>query len=143
MDRWLGRFSPHAYALLRIVAGLLFAFHGAGKVFGLFGGKGFGELPPLIKVAGIIELGGGALILLGLFTGWAAFLASGMMAVAYFKAHFPQGFWPIENGGELAALYAWLFLYMAARGDGTWSLGRLLFRRGEPAGEPGHSPAAE
>jgi putative oxidoreductase len=83
----------------------------------------------LMTLAGIIELGGGILIALGLLTGIAAFLASGEMAVAYFKAHAPQAFWPIENQGELTVVYCFLFLFMAAYGSGSISLDRMM-RRG-------------
>ena len=117
MKRVLGRFEDAFYALLRIVAGFLFACHGAQKLFGVLDGQK--ELhDPVGLVAGIIEFGAGVLIALGLFTGLAAFLASGEMAVAYFMAHAPRGFWPILNGGELAALYCFLFLYIAGHGAG-------------------------
>lgn len=129
MDRILGGFSDKLYALLRIVAGFLFLQHGAQKVLGLLGAEQTQALTSRLGVAGVIELGGGLLILIGLFTSWAAFLASGLMAVAYFMAHAPQGFWTIQNGGELAVLYCFLFLYLAARGDGAWSLGALLGKR--------------
>jgi putative oxidoreductase len=76
----------------------------------------------LFGLAGLIELVGGLLIAIGLFTSWAAFIASGEMAVAYFKVHFPQGFWPVQNQGELAVLYCFVFLYMAARGGGRYSV---------------------
>jgi putative oxidoreductase len=129
MERRLGKFAPHLYALLRIVAGLLFACHGAQKLFGLFGGVGGtpgGTVPllSLMGLAGVIELVAGLLIALGLLTSFAAFIASGQMAFAYFMQHFPRGFWPIQNDGELAVLYCFLFLYMAAHGDGVWSIGR-------------------
>jgi putative oxidoreductase len=126
MEKFLGSFSPQAYALLRIVAGLLFACHGAQKVFGWFGGidgKGTAALlSSLAGVAGVIEVIAGLLIAVGLFAGYAAFIASGEMAAAYFMAHFPQGFWPIENKGELAVLKCFLFLYIATRGAGIWSV---------------------
>jgi len=132
MDRILGRYSEPIYAILRIVVGLLFACHGAQKVFGAFGGAGGNGQPlPLTSffgVGGLIELITGLLILVGLFASWAAFIASGEMAVAYFMAHFPQGFWPIVNKGELAAVYAFLFLYIAVRGSGIWSLDQVLGR---------------
>jgi putative oxidoreductase len=132
MDRILGRYSEPIYAILRIVVGLFFACHGAQKVFGAFGGPGGnGQALPLTSffgVGGLIELITGLLILVGLFASWAAFIASGEMAVAYFMAHFPQGFWPIVNKGELAAVYAFLFLYIAARGSGIWSLDQALGR---------------
>ena len=121
MDRILGRFAPYAYGLLRIVAGLLFACHGAQKLVGLFGG----QQAPLMSqfgLAGVIELVGGLLISAGVFTSLIAFIASGEMAFAYFQAHAPRGFWPIQNGGELAVLYCFLFLYLATRGNGTLSV---------------------
>ena len=117
---FLERFTGPIYALFRIVFGLLFASHGAQKVFGLFGGPKAG--PPLIVVAGWIELVTGLLIAVGLFTGIAAFIASGEMAVAYFMAHAPNGAWPLINHGEAAVLYCFAFLYMAAHGSGIWSI---------------------
>ena len=127
--KFLTPYAEPLYAVLRIVGGLLFAQHGVQKLFGILGGQRVDD--PLMIAAGVIELAGGLLIALGLLTVPAAFIASGEMAVAYFKTHFPQGFWPIENGGELAALYCFLFLYVAARGPGVWSLDRT-FRRGSP-----------
>jgi putative oxidoreductase len=129
MDRVLGRVAPLCYALLRIVAGFLLACHGAQKLFGVLGGT----VVPIASqrgAAGIIELVCGTLIALGLFTGYAAFVASGEMAVAYFKAHAPQSVWPIVNRGEVAALYSFLFLYMAARGTGAFGVDTLLRRKG-------------
>jgi putative oxidoreductase len=117
----LGRFTEPTYALLRIVAGLLFAFHGAQKVLGLFGG----QQPPMFSqfwFAGVIELVAGIMIAIGLLTSLVAFIAAGEMAVAYFQAHAPKGTWPILNGGELAVLYCFVFLYMAARGGGRYSV---------------------
>ena len=126
MEKVLGNFSPHAYALMRVVVGLLFACHGAQKVFGWFGGldgKGTAALlSSLFGVAGTIELIMGLLIAVGLLTGYAAFIASGEMAAAYFMGHFPNGFWPIENKGELAVLFCFVFLYVATRGAGIWSI---------------------
>ena len=115
MERVLGRFAPFFYALLRIVAGLMFAVHGAQKLFGMFGGK---QMPLMTQfgLAGTIELVCGLLIAIGLLTSIAAFIASGEMAAAYFIAHVPRGPMPNENGGELAVLYCFLFLYIAARG---------------------------
>jgi putative oxidoreductase len=129
MDKTRGRFSDRLYALARIVAGFLFVAHGVRKIFGALGGEQV-ELMSRSGLAGIIELGAGGLIMLGLFTGWAAFVASGQMAAAYFIAHAPGGFWPIMNRGELAALYCFLFLYLASRGDGAWSLGGLFKKSG-------------
>lgn len=126
MEKVLGNFSSHAYALMRVVVGLLFACHGAQKVFGWFGGldgKGTAALlSSLFGVAGTIELITGLLIAIGLLAGYAAFIASGEMAAAYFMGHFPNGFWPIENKGEEAVFYCFVFLYMATRGAGIWSI---------------------
>lgn len=125
MERLLGRYSPYLYALLRIVAGLLFVQHGLQKLFGWLGAKGAVELMSQMGLAGIIEVVGGTLIAIGLFTSPVAFIASGEMAVAYFLAHAPRGLWPIMNGGELAVLYCFLFLYFAAVGSGRWSVDAL------------------
>jgi putative oxidoreductase len=119
----LQSFAGVAYFLLRVVSGFLFACHGAQKLLGVLGG----QQPPVASLgwfAGIIELFGGTMIAAGIFTGPIAFLASGEMAVAYFRAHAPRGFWPVMNGGELAALYCFLFLYIATRGGGKWALTR-------------------
>ena len=132
MHRLLGAYEGELFAILRIVAGLLFACHGAQKLFGVMGGvDGRGSpaaLGSLFGLAGIIEFFGGLLIALGLLGSYAAFIASGEMAGAYFMAHLPRGFWPIQNGGELAVLYAFLFLYVAARGSGRWSLASAFDR---------------
>jgi putative oxidoreductase len=119
--RFLKLLEPYTYALLRVVAGFLFLFHGLQKLFGLFGGR-TAELVSLRGLAGVIELAGGTMIMIGLYAGPAAFVASGMMACAYFLSHYPQGFWPIQNRGELAALYCFVFLYIATRGSGPWSV---------------------
>jgi putative oxidoreductase len=134
--RFLEPFIEPIYALFRIMFGLLFASHGAQKLFGMFGGvDGQGmKLGPdagLGYVAGWIELITGLMIALGLFTGIAAFLASGTMAVAYFMAHASGGFWPLVNKGEAAVLYCFAFLYMAARGSGRFSIDGM--RRGTTA----------
>ena len=117
------RYAVHFYALMRIVFGFLFIFHGLQKIFGLFGGR-TAELLSLRGLAGAIEIVGGALIMVGLYTRPAAFIASGHMAAAYFMSHQPAGFWPIQNRGELAALYCFAFLYIASRGKGAWGLDR-------------------
>ena len=117
-----------AYAVLRAVAGGLFIVHGLQKVLGLFGGQQVG-LSRMLGVAGMIETTAGALIIIGLYTTVAAFIASGEMAAAYFMAHAPKGALPIQNGGELAVLFCFVFLYVAARGDGAWSVGELLESR--------------
>jgi putative oxidoreductase len=128
MERWLGKYSNVYYGLMRIVVGLLFACHGAQKLFGLFGGIGI-SASPQIMTAGVIEFFGGALIALGLWAGYAGFIASGEMAVAYFMMHAPKGFWPIVNKGELAVLYCFVFLYIASRGSGSLSLEALTKKR--------------
>lgn len=117
----LRRFEPYAYALLRIVAGLLFLFHGLQKL-GVLGGQL--TLPPvsLIGLAAIIETVGGLLIMIGFATSPVAFICSGEMAYAYFTAHQPGGTWPIQNRGEAAALFAFLFLYISTRGGGMLSI---------------------
>ncbi len=126
--KWLQRYEPPIYAVLRVVAGLLFVCHGLQKAFGMFGGSG-GHLPPLMLAAGWIEIVGGLLIALGLFTSIAAFISSGEMAVAYFMAHAPHGALPIVNHGELAVLYCFVFLYIAARGTGPYGLDAMLAKR--------------
>jgi len=123
MNRWAG----FAHSLLRIVSGLLFIHPGGMKLLGWFGGMPPGvTLTPLLVTAGVIELVCGTLIFLGLLTRPAAFLASGEMAVAYFKGHFPHGFWPIQNHGEPAVLFCFIFLYFAASGAGPVSIDHLL-----------------
>lgn len=129
----IGRFTPQAFALLRIVSGLLFMLHGSQKLLGWPPSGKPGTLPPFSwpgGISGLIELICGALIVVGLFTGIAAFLASGEMAVAYFMAHASKGgFWPIQNKGELAVLFCFVFLYFAAHGGGIWSLDSALRRK--------------
>jgi putative oxidoreductase len=123
----LGRFAPQLYAIFRLVSGLLFMLHGTQKLFGWPGGEG-GGVQGLYLVAAVIELVCGALIAIGLLTSIAAFIASGEMAVAYFKAHFPQGPWPTLNKGESAVLFCFIFLYIAAAGAGIWSIDAALAR---------------
>ena len=127
MNKCLKTYSEQIFAILRVAAGFIFACHGAQKYFGVLGGvvqihsaKGL--------IAGTIEVFGGTLIALGLFTSIAAFIASGEMAVAYFWVHARRGFWPILNKGELAVVLCFLFLYIAARGAGPYSLDRLRGR---------------
>ena len=113
---------------MRIVFGLLFACHGAQKLFGVLGAAS--EITdPEGATAGVIEFVGGLLIAVGLFARLAAFIASGEMAVAYFKAHAPRGFWPINNGGEKAVLFCFAFLLIASTGAGVWSLDARRRRR--------------
>ncbi|MBP6703924.1 MAG: DoxX family protein [Vicinamibacteria bacterium] len=130
------KFAPHILGLTRILFGVMLASHGAQKVLGAFGGVPEGTPAAIVWVAGSIELLGGALIALGLFTRPAAFLNSGLLAVAYFMAHAPKGFWPIENGGELAIIYSWFSLYLVARGPGAFALERVLTARRELASRP-------
>ncbi len=133
METILAGYAPQAYAAMRIIFGLLFLCHGLQKVFGLFGGVNGAAAPllSLLGIAGLIEVVTGALIAVGFAAGTAAFIASGQMAVAYFAGHFPAGSWPIQNDGELAVLYCFVFLYMATRGSGIWGLDAA--RKGETA----------
>ena len=110
------------YALMRIVIGLLFFCHGTQKLFDFPSALSFEGTPFVIYGAGSIECLGGLLIAMGLFTRWMAFVCSGLMAVAYWMAHGTKAFFPIDNGGELAALYCFVFLFIAAQGPGIWSL---------------------
>ena len=121
--------APQILGVTRVLFGTLMACHGAQKVLGAFGGVPAGAPPLIVWLAGPIELIGGTLIALGLLTRGAAFLTSGLMAVAYFMAHAPKGFWPIANGGELAVVYCWLSLYLAAHGPGAWALDNLRVAR--------------
>ncbi|HEX6467418.1 MAG TPA: DoxX family protein [Terriglobales bacterium] len=121
MKRILGGVEGLVYAVLRIVAGAMFACHGAQKLFGVLGGHSMVHVP-LMLAAGIIEFAGGILIALGVLTSLIALIASGEMAVAYFTQHLPHGFWPIVNHGELAVLYCFVFLFMAARGTGRYGI---------------------
>jgi putative oxidoreductase len=120
----LSRYEPQLLGLLRIVAGLLFLAHGVVKLFGFPPGAqpGQQELLSLMGIGGIIELVAGTLIMLGLFTRPAAFVAAGEMAVAYWMFHAPRGFYPVANEGDAAILYCFFFLYLVARGPGAWSL---------------------
>ena len=116
--------QPYVLSLLRIVAGFCLSLHGFQKFFGVLGGRR-AAAGSLVWFAGVLECFGGTLVFLGLFTRSVAFILSGEMAVAYFYRHLPKGFWPILNGGELAAIYAFVYLYLAAAGGGPWTVGRL------------------
>jgi putative oxidoreductase len=121
MEKTLAPFAPYAYAIMRIIVGLLFVCHGGQKIFGWFGGQPV-PLASLFGVAGIIEIVLGLLVTIGFLTGYAAFIASGEMAVAYFMRHYPKSFWPLENQGEPAVLFCFIYLYMATQGAGIWSV---------------------
>ena len=127
----LATWSPRLLSVLRIVAALLFLQHGLAKLLHFPHVAMFDQLQllSLIGLAGVIELVGGALLLVGLFTRPVAFIMSGEMAVAYFMAHAPRGFFPLQNQGELAILFCFVFLYLAAAGGGPWSVDSLLARR--------------
>ena len=128
---FLKPYNAQLLSLLRIMSGLLFLQHGTTKYLSLPVTKMSGASPLTMGgAAGLIELVGGALLVIGLFTRPVAFILSGTMAVAYFYAHFPQSFFPILNGGELTALYCFVFLFLAAAGGGTWSVDRLRTRKG-------------
>jgi putative oxidoreductase len=133
---FLKPYQERIYAVLRIIAGLMFMAHGLQKIFGMFGGTPEGAPAFIVYGAGVIELVTGALIAIGLFTAPAAFIASGTMAVAYFIGHVvPNGgnLLPIVNKGELAVLYCWVFLFMAVKGSGVWSVDAA---RGQPQPQP-------
>lgn len=117
--------TPRLLSVLRIAAGLLFLQHGTAKYFQMPAVPNFAKgVDPMsmVGIAGLLELVGGVLLILGLFTRPVAFLLSGLMAVAYFMAHAPRAFYPILNAGELAALYSFVFLFIAAAGAGPWSI---------------------
>jgi putative oxidoreductase len=124
----LSNFNVWALTLLRIVTGFLFWQHGARKMFGLLGGETVDFLT-LRWFAGLLEFFGGILIGVGLFTRPVAFLLSGEMAFAYFISHFPRGFWPIENNGELSILFCFIYLYLATVGGGKLALDSLVFSK--------------
>lgn len=127
--RFLGKYAETLFAIMRIIAGFLYMCHGGQKLFGWFGAERAAE--PLMVTAGVIEFAGGLLILMGLFASFAAFIASGEMAAAYFMVHAPHSFWPIVNHGELPVLYCFVFLYIAAHGSGRCSVDGM--RRRAPA----------
>jgi putative oxidoreductase len=122
--------APRVLSILRIVAALIFMAHGTQKLLGFPpGDRPQPELFSLIGLAGALELFGGILLVLGLFTRPVAFILSGEMAVAYWMAHAPQSFFPIVNGGDSAILYCFVFLYLAVAGGGAWSLDNTLRER--------------
>ena len=126
MRSFMSKYCPQCYALMRVVAGFLFLWHGCQKLFGFPSGMPAGVPPFIIYVAGPIELIGGILIMIGLFTHWVAFITSGQMAFAYWMAHGTKALLPLQNDGELAALYCFVFLFIAAQGGGIWSVDSLM-----------------
>jgi putative oxidoreductase len=127
-SNWCAGWAPHFLSVLRIITGFLFMEHGTMKLFGFPAPMGDIPLLSLMGLAGTLEVVGGFLILVGLFTQPVAFILSGEMAFAYFMAHAPQGFWPVLNHGEPAVLYCFTFLYLAAAGGGSWSVDRIFCR---------------
>jgi len=128
ISTWCANWSPQLLSVLRIVTAFLFMEHGSMKLFSFPAPMEDISLLSLMGLAGILEVVGGFLILVGLFTQPVAFILSGEMAFAYFMAHAPQGFWPVLNHGEPAVLYCFIFLYLAVAGGGSWSVERI-FRR--------------
>jgi putative oxidoreductase len=130
--RWIAA-APYFLSLLRIIAAFLFIQYGSTKILGwpaeVMPGGGTAPLASLAGAAGLIELIGGALMLVGLFSRPVAFLLSGQMAVAYFKGHAGQGFWPVLNGGAPAVIFCFVWLYISAAGGGAWSVDAMLRRR--------------
>jgi putative oxidoreductase len=123
--------TPRLLSVLRIISAFLLIPHGAQKLFGFLAPPGM-QGPPLFSqmwFGGVLEFFGGLLLLVGLFTRPVALILSGMLAVAYFQFHAPGGFWPLQNKGELAVLYCFVFLFLAVAGGGEWSLDRILRRR--------------
>ena len=127
----LSQYSEQIYALMRIVIGILFFSHGFQKVSGIIRGT-FPTSNILMLLAAIIEFGGGLMILLGWKTFLAAFISSGEMAVAYFRNHQPKGIWPIDNGGEKAVFYCFVFLFIAAFGSGIFSIDSFMNKKKNP-----------
>jgi putative oxidoreductase len=132
--RHLERFQPQLRAILRIIVALLFMEHGLAKLihFPVPQPGAPSPLPPILLAAAIIEVVGGALIAVGLFTRLVAFICAGEMAIGYFMFHFPQGFWPIVNMGEAAILCCFIFLYLAAAGPGAWSIDAMRMKKPLP-----------
>ena len=136
LNSFSARWSPRILSVMRIVVALLFMQHGAQKLFGFLALPG-AATPPLLSLmglAGVLEFFGGLLVVLGLFTRPAAFILSGQMAVAYFMVHAPNGFWPLQNKGDLAILWSFVFLYLAVAGGGEWSLDHVWRRDGSSPG---------
>jgi len=128
MNEFLFGWSQRVLSVLRIIAGFLMIWHGGQKLFNFPIPLPAGAEGPIVLMAGVIEFLGGLLILVGLFTRPVAFLMSGLMAAAYFMAHASGGFLPIVNGGELAAIYSFLYLYFTFAGGGAWSLDSFIWK---------------
>ena len=129
MRSFMSKYSFPCYALMRIVVGFLFLWHGVQKLFDFPAGMPAGVPAFIIYVAGPIELVGGILVMIGFFTPWAAFITSGQMAFAYWIGHGTKALLPIQNNGELAALYCFVFLFIATQGAGIWSVDAARNRR--------------
>jgi len=134
VSRW-SALAPQLLSLLRIVAAFMYVLAGTAKLFGVPATHGTGGHVPYLSqlgFGGALEVFGGILLLVGLFTRPVAFILAGEMAVAYFQFHFPQGFWPVANGGVSAALYCFVWLYFSAAGAGPWSLDTVRAKRATP-----------
>ncbi len=129
MANFMAPLNSYTYAVLRFVTGLLFLFHGLQKLLGWPLEMGAGIPAFIIYIAGPIELIGGTLVMIGLMTRWAAFVCSGLMAVAYWLAHGSKALFPIMNGGELAIIFCFAFLYISSQGPGIWSLDSMRGKR--------------
>lgn len=130
-DFWR-QLEPKALSVLRIITGFLFIWHGSQKLFGFPPSERAGEAPAfVVYVGGSLEFFGGILILIGFFTRWTSFILCGFMAVAYWMAHGTRAFLPLQNGGELAVLYCFVFLYLFVAGGGEWSLDKMLSKNEE------------
>lgn len=129
MKSFLSAVNSHCYAAMRIVVGFLFLWHGAQKLFDFPVPMPAGVPAFITYIAGPIELIGGTLVMIGLFTRWSAFLASGLMAFAYWMAHGTKALLPLLNNGELAALYCFVFLFISSQGSGIWSVDALMNKK--------------
>jgi len=125
----IDRLEPYVFSILRIMVGLLFMQHGLVKLFGFPTGAGFPSFLSQTWFEGVIEMIGGGLIVIGLFTRWAALITSGEMAIGYFMVHAPKSFFPYVNGGNLAILYCFVFFYLVFAGPGPISLDALLWKK--------------
>ena len=137
-DKLLGKFQPLALSLFRFITGLLLFHYGTAKILGFPVVPMFAKIPPLIVTAGTIELVLGGLLMIGLFTRLSAFILSGQMAFAYFMAHAPETFFPVNNGGDAAILFCFVFLYLFTAGPGPWSVDAKRggqYRRGSEAAQ--------